>query len=215
MKKLFALTVILLFAIPSLSSGFYERQKIVLVTGFKPFGNWTANPSEVVANLLNGCEIDNAKIVSIILPVDFNNSFEILKDAIAIYKPSIIISLGLDGMAHKIHVEKIAINLECNEYRCKLIEKHGKFVQISPLPAFKIAEEMRKHGYKAIPSFYAGTYVCNYIFYSTLSYIEENGLQIKAGFIHLPPLKSQRKYGMDADDMANAIKIAIKSVEYQ
>ena len=185
-----------------------EKHEVILITGFQPFNEWEENPSAMIAMALNRSHIGDATIVSIILPVDFNQSFEKLRKAIEKYEPSMILSLGLNGHAATIHVEKLAINLKCNEGKCSFI-KNGKLVQISPLPALKICKELRKHGYKARPSFFAGTYACNSIFYSTLDYINKQGLQIKYGFIHVPPLKSQREYGMELQDMINATKITI------
>ncbi len=181
----------------------------VLITGFEPFGKWKINPSQMVAMELNGKQIENARIIGLVLPVDFNKSFNMIKESINIYKPRIIINLGLNGMADSIHVEKIAINLKCNEWRCSKIED-GNFIQFSPFPVIKIVGEMRKNGIVAMPSFFAGTYSCNYVFYSTLNYINKNKLQIKDDFIHLPPLSNQTKYGMKFDDMVEGIKIAIK-----
>ncbi len=204
MKKLAILIAILLIPVTVGE----EKHEVILITGFQPFNEWEENPSAMIAMALNRSHIGDATIVSIILPVDFNQSFEKLRKAIEKYEPSMILSLGLNGHAATIHVEKLAINLKCNEGKCSFI-KNGKLVQISPLPALKICKELRKHGYKARPSFFAGTYACNSIFYSTLDYINRQGLQIKYGFIHVPPLKSQREYGMELQDMINATKIAI------
>jgi pyrrolidone-carboxylate peptidase len=43
-----------------------------------------------------------------------------------------------------------------------------------------------------------------------LGYINENNLNIKAGFIHVPLLKSQSPDGMNLQDMIKAITIAIE-----
>lgn len=207
MKKFIAIFIVTIFYIPNFSIA--EKNDIVLITGFETFGKWNINPSQIVAESLNNSYIGNAKIISLTLPVDFNKSFIKIKNAIRKYKPILIINLGLNGRAYTIHVEKIAINLMCNRWKCSRISNE-KFIQISPLPSLKIVWELRKNGYKARLSFFAGTYVCNYIFYKTLEYINEEELSIKACFIHLPPLKSQKKYGMKLNDMINAIKIAIK-----
>ncbi len=206
MKKLAILIAILLVPVSFGGNG----HEVILITGFETFGEWEENPSAMVAMALNGSFIGDAKIVSIILPVDFNQSFEKIKNAMEKYKPSMILSLGLNGNARSIHVEKLAINLKCDNGRCSFIE-NGRLIQISPLPVIKICNELRSHGYKARPSFFAGTYACNFVFYSTLAYINENELDIKDGFIHVPPLKSQRRYGMELNDMVNAIRIAIKA----
>ena len=39
-----------------------SEEKVVLVTGFKPFGNYDVNPSELIAENLNGTTIDGVKI---------------------------------------------------------------------------------------------------------------------------------------------------------
>ena len=61
--------------------------------------------------------------------------------------------------------------------------------------------ELRRVGIPAHQSFSAGTYVCNTVLYSTLGYIEDHKLSIKAGFIHVPLLKSQDPDGMELETM--------------
>ena len=202
-KKLSIIIAIFLIISPLPSMSFKAgRDDVILITGFEPFDKWKENPSEIVALSLNGSYVNNARIVSIILPVDFNNSFLLIKKAIKKYNPSVIIMLGLNGRSREIHVEKVALNLKCNGWRCSRI-KEGEPFLISPVPAIKICSELREYGIKARPSIYAGTYSCNYVFYMTMSY-EKNAT---VSFIHLPPLNSQAKYGMDEKEMGKGVKI--------
>ncbi len=50
--------------------------KIVLVTGFEPFGMYPTNPSQVIAETLNGSTLNDAEIIGIVLPVNFTTSVE-------------------------------------------------------------------------------------------------------------------------------------------
>ncbi len=74
-------------------------RRSVLVTGFEPFGTYPINPSQVIAETLNGSTLHDAEIIGIILPVNFTTSVEKAKEAIELYKPDVVISLGLNAKA--------------------------------------------------------------------------------------------------------------------
>ncbi len=196
-----AMMIAILIA-PSIATGMDEEDTI-LITGFEPFDKWNENPSQIIASSLNGSIIDNARVVSLILPVDFNMSFMMIKRAIEKYHPSVVMMLGLNGRSRSMQVEKVALNLKCNGWKCSRI-KDGNLILISHAPAMEICSALRERGIKARPSIYAGIYSCNYVFYMTLDY-EKNAM---VSFIHLPPLKSQAWYGMDEKDMENGIALA-------
>jgi pyroglutamyl-peptidase len=59
--------------------------KVVLVTGFEPFGIHTTNPSQVIAETLNGSTLNDAEIIGIVLPVNFTASVEKAREAIELY----------------------------------------------------------------------------------------------------------------------------------
>jgi len=217
MKRLLIPLLVISLSIPALSM--QDSQNYVLLTGFEPFNGYEVNPSEMVASELNGTMIGDVKILSLILPVDFNRSSEKVREAIEKYEPLAVICMGLDGSARKIEVERIAINLKSVYINSifagwKRIDENGPFLLFSTLPVNKIVESINENGTDARISCFAGTYSCNYVFYSTLLYMEEKGRETPAGFIHLPPLKSQKRYGMELKEMEEAIKIAVeKSIE--
>ena len=199
-----AFIIIFFFLFPSIT----HEEEVVLITGFEPFGKWEINPSELVAENLNGSKIGNAKVIGIVLPVDYNESFKKLEKTIARYKPELIICLGLDGSAKAINVEMIALNLKRDGWKFERINE--KLFYISTLPCNEIVNELRKEGIKAKISFFAGFYLCNFVFYNTMRYIEENELDVKAGLIHIPPLKSQASYGMDLEEIVKAVETAVE-----
>jgi len=189
---------------------------VVLVTGFGPFGNHDENPSQIIAETLNGTIINGALVVGIVLPVDFDESVENITQAIDKYNPSIVLSYGLDADAKKICIEKIGLNLRLRNYirwvpfNLYRLDPKGPFLRLSSLPSNKIVKSIREVGIPAKQDFFAGLYICNSLLYNLLGYICNNDLQIKAGFIHVPLMSTQDPEGMDIEKMIEASEIAIQ-----
>jgi pyroglutamyl-peptidase len=190
--------------------------QVVLVTGFEPFGNYTVNPSQLIAEVLNGSTLNDAEIVGVVLPVDFNESVEMTTDAIQHYHPDLVMSLGLNARSQAIRVEKIGINLKRYPKDDgtwsfpRRIDVSGPFLRFSPLHTVDIVRKIRAANISVQQSFFAGTYVCNTLFYQLLGYVTDHNRTIKVGFIHVPLLDSQDPYGMSLQTMINAVKIAIQ-----
>ncbi len=190
---------------------------VVLVTGFEPFGVHAINPSQIIADTLNGTIINDAEIIGIVLPVDFNRSIEKAREAIEQYHPDVVLSLGLAARSKVIKVEKIAVNLkrfprdDGTWSFPQRIQSNGPFVRITTLDAGGIAREMRQAGIPARQSFFAGMYICNSLFYGLLGDSKENNMTATVGFIHVPLLVSQDPAGMALDTLVDAVKIAIQS----
>jgi pyroglutamyl-peptidase len=190
--------------------------RIVVVTGFEPFGVYPTNPSQVIAESLNGSSIADAEIIGVVLPVNFTASVEKAIDAIELYHPDVVISLGLMAKADHIEVEKIGVNIKrypLGDGRWsfpRLIEKKGLLLRFTVLPTGDIARTIQEAGIPARQSFFAGTYVCNALFYGLLGYIAEQHLTTVIGFIHVPLLDSQDPQGMPLEQMMNAVTIAIQ-----
>jgi len=221
--------IIFLLIITSTSNGVFNENynlssissiqinnKIVLVTGFGPFGGHDINPSEYISENLSGLIINNVSIIGITLPVDYSDSFKVITAAIEEYNPILIISLGLAANYISIGVERIALNLMRIEkdnwpyYNIQRIDKNGPLFRVSHLPSLKIVKVIRDNGIPAETSFYAGIYICNALLYNVLGYVKENYLKIKAGFIHVPLLKSQNPEGLNLEEMITGITIAIE-----
>ena len=196
---------------------FDSTSTIVLVTGFEPFGVYEINPSQLIAETLDGQYIEGAEIVGLVLPVDFDESVEVITQAIEDYSPVLVISTGLSARTNKINVEKCGLNLKKlprNEslwFIPRRLDPCGPIIRLSPLHTVKIVQEIRKAGIPACSSLYAGMYVCNAVLYGTLGYIDEHEIPTQAGFIHVPLLTSQDPDGMDLETMVEAVKLAIKT----
>jgi pyroglutamyl-peptidase len=190
--------------------------KVVLVTGFEPFGTYTTNPSQLIAETLNGSSLNDAEIIGVVLPVDFNKSVEIAIEAIEFYHADLVISLGLAARSKTIKVEKIGVNLKRFQKDDSTwsfpqrIDKNGPFFRLTSLHTNTIVRKIREAHIPVQQSFFAGMYICNALFYDLLDYINEQNDTISTGFIHVPLLDSQDPDGMPLGTMVDAVKLAIQ-----
>jgi len=206
--------LILLFPIGMCSA---SGAHVVLVTGFEPFGTYTVNPSQLIAEALNGSTLNDEEIVGVVLPVDYNESVKITTDAIQHYHPDLVISLGLNARARGIEIEKIGVNLKRYPKDDgtwsfpQRIDVSGPFLRFSSIHTINIVKKIREANISVQQSYLAGTYVCNALFYQLLEYVSEQNSSRKVGFIHVPLLDSQDPGGMPLQIMINAVKIAIQT----
>ena len=165
----------------------------IIVTGFGVFLKNDTNPTKQILKMLPE-KVGDDEIYPIELPVVFDECFMHLKPYIDRLKPDAIIMLGLAGGRKAITPERVAINLkdskgpDNNGYLPKdeLIIKGGKEAYFSSLPIRKIEEVLKENHIPVAISNSAGLYVCNNIMYHVLNYIDQNALNCKAGFIHVP-----------------------------
>ena len=220
--KTIAVAITFLFLTSSLaysvsSTDFHTEPLKILVTGFEPFGAHDINPSQLITETLDGQYINGAEIVGIVLPVEFDESVEVITQAIDDFNPIVLISTGLAARRQTIDVEKWGINLKLlsrNEsmwFIPRRLDPTGPIFRLSSIDAREIVHNIRNAGIQSRQSIFAGLYVCNAVLYGSLSYICKHDLPTKAGFIHVPLLKSQDPNGMDLETMVEAVTIAIKT----
>jgi len=203
------LTTLLIFIviIPSINlEAAQSEEKVVLVTGFEPFGGYDVNPSELIAEDLNGTTIDGVKIVGISLEVEWNISYNKTLELIERYDPCAVVSIGLAPKSSIIRLEKLAVNLrwdECFPF-VRLIQKGSPFLLATDVNLHEISVDMKKENISSRVSYFAGFYLCNYLFYRLLDYKEKNDPELKVVFIHVPPLDE-----MNLQEMTDGVKIAI------
>lgn len=208
--------IVILLCATTIQTSEEVNGKVVLVTGFETFGSYTTNPSQIIAETLNGTTVDGAAIIGVVLPVDFNTSIERAVIAIEQYHPDLVISLGLNARAHEIRVEKVGINLKRYPKDDgtwsfpRRIDVSGQFLYLSPLSALTIVRTIREARISASISCFAGTYMCNYLLYRLLSYEATQNETSTIGFIHVPLLDSQDPAGMPLQSMVDAVTIAIQ-----
>lgn len=193
----------------------------VLVTGFEPFGGEKINPSWGAVKELPE-KIGNAEIIKHQLPVSFKGVKEKLPKIIEDVRPDVVVLTGQAGGRVNITVERVAINvmdarMEDNEgYKPEdePIFEDAPAAYFATIPVKRIVNALRENKIPAMVSNSAGTYVCNTAMYTALHYIAINGLEAKAGFIHVPYIPEQvlekLQPSMSLEMIRKAIEIAIK-----
>lgn len=159
----------------------------ILLTGFEPWGDWPGNPSGEIARALDGAEIGGCRIVSEVLPVVHGEDMAKVAPLIAQVRPNAVVSLGLHGSAPVLHVERVAVNLKVIEEVDHPVAPGGPAAYFATLPTRAMVGAMWEAGIPARLTYSAGTFLCNHIMYSVLHHIATRGLDIRAGFIHIPP----------------------------
>ncbi|MEP3280280.1 MAG: pyroglutamyl-peptidase I [Stappiaceae bacterium] len=204
--------------------------KTILLTSFEAFGNTPVNPAEKVAEVLEGQQIEGARVFSRVIPNTFFRCIDVVRDAIAELQPDIVIMMGEYGGRSMITVERIAQNLN-DSARYQLLDNAGRSMQdtltvpggpvayYSTLPLRAMVKAMRDGGIPADISDVAGTFCCNHLMYGILHHVAVNDLPISAGWIHLPHLPEVAALdynlgepSMSAATAAEGVRIAIAAV---
>jgi len=202
----------------------------VLLTGFGPFGTTPVNPAEKVAKILDGKTVGEAKIVSRIVPDEFFKVIDFTKSLIDEVKPRAVLMMGEYGGRSMITVERIAQNFnDATRYNLKdnaglapqgaRTAEDGPAAYFATVPIRAMVKAMREDGIPADISDTGGTFVCNHLMYGALHYIATAGLDIPAGWIHLPALPStavlKERFGepsMSAETSAAGVMACIRAV---
>jgi len=155
--------------------------KKILVFGFKPYGKYKTNISDLIVK-----RIKNKKIVEkIVFPVIFGNNGIIKK--IKETKPDVVLGICQHPRARKIRIERKAKNMIKlkKEKKSRLINKNSKKELFTNLKIEKTKEN--------VIAYNAGTYVCNFTMFNIMDYIIKNNKDIKFAFLHIPKNYDIRK----------------------
>jgi len=201
----------------------------VLVTGFGPYGKEKTNPTWEVAKLLDGKTIKGHKIKGVRFIVSAKEISRRLPRLVDSLQPKLVLNLGLASGRIDINVERVAINVADfsipDASRRKPvdapIDPTGPAAYFATIPVKKVVRALLSEGIPASLSNTAGTYLCNFILYTSLNHLAKNGLDARAGFIHVPNLPGQaaEKYlasrtqtpSMSLETMLKGIEIAIRT----
>jgi pyroglutamyl-peptidase len=169
----------------------------ILLTGFDPFGGDAINPSWEVARSLQGQVIAGATVHARCLPTTFGGAPAALDKALAVFRPDLVIALGLASGRAEISIERVAVNL----IDARIADNAGVRPQdvpvradapaayFSTLPVKAIRNGLRAGGHPAGLSLSAGAFVCNQVFFELQHRLAGRGL--RSGFIHVPALPEQ------------------------
>jgi len=158
-----------------------------LLTGFGPFGKITKNLSGEIVRKIKP-KINSHHIKKKILPVNWNRSIEYYKRMIAILKTrlELVILLGIHS-SKNIHIEKVGWNIVFgkdieNKLKFGLIRYRFPLYIKSILDINQMYYNLKDKTNISI-SYFAGSYLCNYVYYWALFLSNDEYPVI---FIHIP-----------------------------
>lgn len=193
--------------------------KTVLLTGFEPFHEHAANPSQLIAERLDGDTISGAKVVGLTLPVVFGEDTKRVFPAIEELKPVAVIALGLRGGSDSIDVEMFAINHRAERDGILTpIVPDGPAAYFATIDIDRVGKAIgERSGAPVRRNGYAGSFLCNHIFYQTLHYTHARQNPPRTGFLHIAQAAEHAPEdtpSIELDRMIEAVRIAIaESVE--
>jgi pyroglutamyl-peptidase len=194
----------------------------VVVSGFEPFENESANPSGEVAKLLSSPEtavrlqeLTGARVLvhTALLPLSFDQAWPTLQHTIEATSPDIIVSFGLKHAARGVNLERCAINLIDADKpdafnvqpRKVAVAQEGPAAFWTKLPLRRILQTFSTAQIPASLSSDAGTYVCNALFYQLMEWCSRTP-DVLAGFVSLPTINEteRNQNGLPLKEMVEA-----------
>lgn len=196
-------------------------KRMILLTGFAPFGGEPVNPSWQAVKQLQGWQPDEeTEVQAVELPCVFGQSLEVLRSALARLDPVLVIALGQAGGRTAISLEKVAINYQDariadnagNQPLGEPVMADESTAYFTNLPLKAILQQLRHQGIPAEISYSAGTFVCNHVFYGLMQAVATTP-QVRAGFVHIPYLPEQAaRLGGVASMTTEMVVTALKQV---
>jgi pyroglutamyl-peptidase len=199
--------------------------KKLLLTGFEPFGGFKNNPSDIIAQELNGQIINSIQVIGSTITLRYKEIQTQIIDLIKKHQPDVVINMG-QATRPSISIEKIAINLADAgriAYNCGSKPDEEKLIREAPdayfssLPVKKLVTHLEKNKIPCYVSHSAGTFGCNQIMYYTLHYLAKTSTSQQGGFIHLPLLpdqtiKNPQAPSMGYETMKKGIQLTIEKL---
>lgn len=195
--------------------------KKLLITGFAPFGGEQINPSwEAVSRLPD--RVGDFTLTRMRIPVTFGEAAAQVIAAARSMTPDVIISVGQAAGRSAVTPEFVAINLRHanipdnagNRPLDLPVIAGGPAAYFSTLPVRRMVGAISAAGIAAAPSYSAGTFVCNDVFYTLSAHFA--GSSTRVGFIHIPCLPEQvqgEKPSLPLTSMCTALCAAIEAID--
>lgn len=171
-------------------------ERVILVTGFEPFGTYTTNPTEGLAKAVDGRRVGDVDIIGQVLPVHHADAARRTTAALAETRPAAVVHLGLAAGRARVALERVAVNTMDYElpdnagYRAagEPCVPGGPAAYFSTLPLAAMLKALLAEGIPAYISNTAGTFLCNQTLYWTLHAVRDRARPPAVGFIHFPLL---------------------------
>ncbi len=192
----------------------------VLLSGFTEFGGHSENPSRLLAEQVNSCaghQADwcGADVRGVVLPVEFTFGFQRLLTEITVFQPDVVLAFGLAVNRKVIEFERFAVNWRetssmgesavAGEPISGALIPGAPLALASTLPIERAMSEAKTAGLAVAVSCFAGTYVCNDVFFRMQHHFLRT--RIRSGFVHLPP----REAGLSIAQLETFVRCLISA----
>lgn len=176
----------------------------ILVTGFEPFGEDKINPSaEIVRKLTKDRKLlekcAGVEFVFKVLPVSYEKSIALLEEIYSGSEFDFSLHLGQAGGTAAITIERVAVNLMDSEHPDndnvtkveERINPESADGFLTKINVKALVQYLNKNKIPAVISYTAGQYICNEVYYYSLSRSHRTGNPRQCLFVHLPFLPEQ------------------------
>lgn len=167
-----------------------SSETTILLYSFNAFKDFDENPSRQAVSRVE--EQLSGMNVHVVRPSTEYANTDTLQAAIDEYEPDLVLGIGTGS--ERVHVEAVALNIAHSSEPDNADEtkKHEQIVADAPLALEstlnyqELANYLQGKDLPAAVSYHAGTYVCNYMHFNVLWYLQQRGKETEAGFIHIP-----------------------------
>jgi pyroglutamyl-peptidase len=187
-----------------------------LIQGFGPFGGFDPNPSELLVRAL--AERRDSDIRTEVLPVSLDRVRTEVPKLIEETRPRVWLGVGLAAGRTALALEAVAVNLaDWAESAADAdgvsvtrvpIASGGPAAHLTTLPAEAILTAWREAGIPGYLSQTAGSYLCNFSFYTAAEAARQLGLSCMVGFLHVPLLPELVSQPQQQASMSMALQSA-------
>ena len=167
--------------------------RVVLVTGFEPFGGDPLNASWEAVRELDGRELAGCRIVVRQLPVVWGKPMEVLPGLLDELRPAAVFAFG-QGRPGGFTFERVGRNAR-KPFKDNLGRRPGRPTVVpdgpdqlrSPFPMNRLMPALQGAGLPVGVSENAGQYLCDETTYA-LEYLRRSRANFECAFFHVPPL---------------------------
>jgi pyroglutamyl-peptidase len=190
----------------------------VLLCGFDAFGGSALNPSGMAVQALDGQVVAGHRIHGVQLPTVFGLSLDVLREALARFRPALVVCCGQAGGRAAVSLERVAINVDDARIADNAgaqpvdtpVVAGGPAAYFSTLPIKAMLQALQAEQLPVEVSQTAGTFVCNHVFYGLMHELAQPGHEgLRGGLIHLPWLAGQGEPSLPLERIVHALNVAI------
>jgi pyroglutamyl-peptidase len=177
-----------------------SRTKILL-TGFGPFPGIVDNPSARLVETLAGARSfapRDCELSVEVLPTEWGAVGTLVPRLLKSLQPHVTIHFGVSRQARSLRIERSAHNRILPRVDAagvlpsrRTIHSGGPARLDSAVHAPHLAAKLREGGLPAIGSAHAGSYLCNFLYYHSLSWAMRQAPAPHMLFVHIPPSRAQ------------------------